>query len=84
MRYACASEISMETVIFTTPVGPHNKNFSVKNMLNMSLQKIEYVLNIRFMFNKINPTMVAVVIHKTNIILVSTRGGQSGTLVETR
>jgi hypothetical protein len=57
MRYAIASEISIETVIFTTPVGLHNKDFSVKNTFNMSLKKIEYFLNIRFVFNKINSTM---------------------------
>jgi hypothetical protein len=75
MRYACASEISMESVIFTTPVGLHSNNFSVKDTLNMSLEKIKYFLNIRFVLNKINPTMVDVVIHKNNLILVSTRGG---------
>jgi hypothetical protein len=74
MRDACASKISMETMIFTAPVGLHSKNFSVKDTLNMSLEKIKYFPNIRFVFKKINPTMAAVVIHETNIIFVSTKG----------
>jgi hypothetical protein len=79
MRDACASKVSMETMIFTTPVGLHSKNFSVKDMLNMSLEKINYFLNIRFVLKKIDPTMAAVVIHETNIIFVSTREGQGRT-----
>jgi hypothetical protein len=74
MRDACASKVSMETMIFTAPVGLHSKNFSVKDTLNMSLEKIKYFLNIRFVLKKIDPTMAAVVIHETNIIFVSTRG----------
>jgi hypothetical protein len=74
MRDACVSKISMEAMIFTAPVRLHSKNFSVKDTLNMSLEKVKYFLNIRFMFKKINPTMADVVIHETNIIFVSTRG----------
>jgi hypothetical protein len=75
MTNSRASEIIMEAMILTTAVRLHIKDFSVKKMLNMSLKKIKYFLNTRFVFNQINPTMTAIIIHKANIILVSSRGG---------
>jgi hypothetical protein len=45
----------------------------------MVLKSVKDALNIRFVFNQINPGIVIVVINKANIILKSSGGRQSRT-----
>jgi hypothetical protein len=51
MSNARATEVGMKAMILTTPIGLHSTNFSVKKQLNVFLEEIENVLNIRLMFN---------------------------------
>ena len=73
MRDPRALEIGMETVILAAPIGLHGADFSIQETLNMFLKIIEHLLNIRFVFNQIYPTMAAIVINKTNVVFITSR-----------
>ena len=66
-------------MILTTPIGLNCTNLSVEKTLHMSLKDIKNVFDIRFMLKEIDPVMVAIVINKTNIILITSRGGHRRT-----
>jgi hypothetical protein len=73
MNYACALKITMKVMILPTPIGLNCLDLGVQEALNMRLECIEDLFNIRLVFRKIDPTETQVVINKTNIILVSPR-----------
>ena len=75
MRYARALKVSMETMIFPTPIGLDSTNFGVQEALNMILKDVKDALNVRFMFNEIYPTIATIIINKAHIILKTPRGG---------
>jgi hypothetical protein len=60
-------------MILTTPVRLNNTDFSVKKTLYMGLENIEDILDIRFMFDDVDPAMATKIINETDIIFVSTR-----------
>ena len=76
---AYALKVSMEFVIFTTPIGLNCLNLSTRKALNISLESIEHILNIRLVFNEIDPTKTCVIIDKTDIIFETSRGGNRRT-----
>jgi hypothetical protein len=73
VRYTSALKILMKLMIFTTPVRLDGFNFGVEKKLDMSLESIKHLLDIRFVFKKINPAKTRVVINETNIVLKTTR-----------
>jgi hypothetical protein len=60
-------------MILTTPVRLNSTDFSVKKTLYMGLENIEDILDIRFMFDDVDPAMMTKIINETDIIFVSTR-----------
>ena len=72
-----ALKIVVEAVILTSPIGLNGTNFGMKEAFDMVLKIIENLLNIRLMFNKVNPRIAAEIIHKTHIVFKTTRGCQS-------
>jgi hypothetical protein len=48
-------------------------DFSVKKTLYMGLENIEDIIDIRFMFDDVDPAMTTKIINETDIIFVSTR-----------
>jgi hypothetical protein len=69
----------MEFVVFTTPIGLNCLDLRIQKALNISLESIEYLLNIRLVFNKIDPTKTCVIIDKTDIIFETSRRGNGRT-----
>ena len=72
VRDARALEVLMQPMILTAPVGLDGFNFSIQKELNMGLESIENLLDIRLMFKEINPAETRVVIDKTNTIIMTT------------
>jgi hypothetical protein len=67
-------KIAMQFVVFTTLARLNRLDFGIKETLNMSLKRIENLLNIRVVFQEINPAETRIVINKAHIILKTTRG----------
>ena len=59
-------------MILTPPIRLNSFNFGIKKTLNVSLESVKDLLNIRLMFEEINPTESGLVINKTDIIFVTT------------
>ena len=55
MRDSCPLKITVQPMIFTTPVRLNCFDFSVQKAFDMSLEGIENLLNIRLMFKEIDP-----------------------------
>ena len=70
---ARALKIAMKLVVFTTPVGLDGLDFIIQEAFDMSLKVIEDLLNIRLMFKQINPSELAIVIDKADVIFFSTK-----------
>ena len=69
VRDARVLKISMEFVVFTTPVGLNDLDFIIQKAFDMSLKVVGNLLNIRLVFKQINPSETRVVVKKTNIVL---------------
>jgi hypothetical protein len=79
MNYASTLKITVEAVILPTPIRLNRLDLGVQKTLNMSLERIENLLNVRLMFEKIYPAKTRVIIHKANIVFVSPRRNTSRT-----
>jgi hypothetical protein len=61
-------------MILPSPIRLNNKNFGIKEMLDMFLEGIKILLNIRLAFEQIDPCKTAEIVQKTHIILkITTR-----------
>lgn len=49
----------------------HGENFAIKLFLNHSLKFMEFLKNLRFIFQQIDPSKFTVIINEANIILFS-------------
>jgi hypothetical protein len=78
VRHTRALKIARKFPILATAIRLNKSNLSVQEALNMDLKGIENLFDIRLMFEKINPTKTGVVIHKTNIKLVSPEEVRAG------
>jgi hypothetical protein len=63
MRDTCVLKIAMQFVVFTTLARLNRVDFGIKETLNMSLKRIENLLNIRLVFQEINPAETRIVIN---------------------
>ena len=68
-----ALEVAMKFVIFTTPIRLNCLDFSVQKALDMSLEIIKDLLNVRFVFYKIYISKMRVVINEANVVFVPSR-----------
>ena len=64
----------IKLLIFATPISLHGKDFSIKLSFYKSLEVMKSLEHFRFMFEKIDPNEFAVVIDKTHIILIFSKG----------
>jgi hypothetical protein len=78
MRDTSALKIVMQLVILTTPIRLDSLDLGIQETLDMGLEGVKHLFNIRLVFQKINPTKTRVVINKTYIILVSPKRGTRG------
>jgi hypothetical protein len=76
---ARALKIPMELVILAPPVRLNCLDFGAQKAFDVCLEGVEDLLNIRLVFEKINPAKPRVVINKTNIVLKTSGGGNSRT-----
>jgi hypothetical protein len=60
----------METMVFATPVRLDSLYFGVQKALNMGLESIKNLLNIRLVLEEINPAKTRMIINKANIVFV--------------
>jgi hypothetical protein len=74
-----ALKITMELVVFTTPIGLNCLDLRTQKALNIGLESIEHILNIRLVLKKIDPTKTCMIIDKANIIFITSRGGDCRT-----
>jgi hypothetical protein len=50
-----ALKILVKAMVLTSPIRLYSFNFGIQKTLNMSLESIKNLLNIRLVFKKINP-----------------------------
>jgi hypothetical protein len=72
-------EKRMEFLIFTTPIGLHSDDFPAKFALNQLLKIKKHLVNIRTLFDQINPCELAKIIDKAYIVRVFINGGSCRT-----
>jgi hypothetical protein len=66
-------EEGIEFLILASPVSLHSKNFLIKETLNMMLKIMKFLKHIRFLFQEIYPSELAVIINKTHIVFKTTK-----------
>jgi hypothetical protein len=73
-RHGGLSRLLKEEVkflIFTTLIGLHGENFSIKESLSKGLKLSKFLKDFRFMLKQIDPCKFTVIINKANIISIS-------------
>jgi hypothetical protein len=65
----------VELFIFTTPIGLHSNDFSIKLALNKLLKIKKDLINIRTLLEQINPSKFTEIIYKAYIISVLANRG---------
>jgi hypothetical protein len=73
------TKISMETAVFTTPIGLHTFNFRVKKELNMFLKAEKDGFNIGFSMEEVYPSEFCEIINKDHLIFKTTNRRNCGT-----
>jgi hypothetical protein len=58
--------------ILTSPISLHSKNFLIKESFYMLLEITEFLKDIRFRFQEIDPSELAIIINKAHIIFKTT------------
>jgi hypothetical protein len=59
----------VEFFILTTPISLHSQDFSIECALNKTLESMKNLKDFRFMMNKINSSILVVIINKANIVI---------------
>jgi hypothetical protein len=65
-------EEGIKLVVFPSPVGLNDKNFSIKEHFNKVLEILNFLKQLRFVLKQIDPCELAIVINETNIIFKMT------------
>jgi hypothetical protein len=60
-------------LILASPISLHSKNFLIKEALNMLLEIMEFLKHIRFPFQEIDPSELAIIVNKAHIIFKTTK-----------
>jgi hypothetical protein len=68
-------------LVFTSPIGQHGQDFTIKQTLNMSLKTMKFINDIRPVFKQIVPCKFAKIVDKRNIVTMMSkrRGGWTHT-----
>jgi hypothetical protein len=56
MRNTSALKVAMQLMILTTPIRLDSLDLGIQETLDMSLEGVKHLFNIRLVFQKINPT----------------------------
>ena len=73
MRDANFTKKRVELLLFSTPVSLHSNDFSIKKSLHKVLKLMKPLKHFRFKFDEINPSKLAIVINKTNIVFIPSK-----------
>ena len=73
MLNAYATKKRVEFFVLPSPVTLDSKNFPIKLTFNEFLKFLEYRENFRFVSKQINPSELAIIIDKTDVIFFSTK-----------
>jgi hypothetical protein len=65
-------EEGIKLVVFPSPVGLNDKNFSIKEPFNKVLEILKLLKHLRFMLKQIDPCEHVIVINETNIVFKTT------------
>jgi hypothetical protein len=68
---ANVSEVRIQFLIFSSPIGLDNKFFFIKQALNKRLELFEFLEDLRFVLEQVDPNEFAIIIKETHIILIS-------------
>jgi hypothetical protein len=74
VRYANKAEKGVEPLIFTSPIGLHNNNFTVKYSFNKTLKVFKELKHFIFMMKKVDPCKMTKVIDEADIVFLMTKG----------
>jgi hypothetical protein len=77
MGYTYAFE-GVQGLILPSPIGLNNMNFAIKLSFNKILKIMKTLKNFRLMTQKVDPSELAIIINKTDIIIMSPNRGWSG------
>jgi hypothetical protein len=77
MLYAYALEKLIKLLILTSPIGLESHNIFVEETFNMILEVMKSSKHIRFIFEKVYPCKLAIVINEAYIILVPSKRSTS-------
>jgi hypothetical protein len=71
MGNAIFLKILMQLVVFSPTIRLEGFNFCVKKQLNMFLKLKKDRLNIRFIFNEVNPSKATIIVKEAHIVLIT-------------
>jgi hypothetical protein len=57
--------------IFSSPITMHSKNFPIKELFNKGLEFMKFLNHFRLKFKQVNSNKFTIIIHKAQIIFVS-------------
>lgn len=69
MRNTHILEERTEFLVLPTPICLHSDDFAIKETFNKLLELAKVMKNFRFLFKKINPDKLAIIINKRDIII---------------
>jgi hypothetical protein len=62
----------VQFLIFSTPIGLDSNDLAIKEPFYEVLEVSKFLKDLRFVFQKIDPCELAIIIYKTNIVFEST------------
>jgi len=79
MRYPNLAKKGIKSLILATPVRLDRKDLTIKGMPNKVLKFSKALKNFRFLAHQIDPSKIAEVVYKTDIIFLPSNRIRSGT-----
>ena len=76
---AYLAEKGIELLILASPIGLYGDDSSIKETFNKALKFTELLKDFRFKFEHVDPSVFAIVVNKTNIVLFASCGNSSRT-----
>jgi hypothetical protein len=77
MGYTYAFEEGVQGLILPSPIGLNSTNFAIKLSFNKILKITKTLKNFRLMTQKVDPSELAIIVNKTDIIIMPPNRGWS-------
>jgi hypothetical protein len=65
-------EAGVQFFIFSSLIGLHDNDFSIKHVFNMGLELLKFMEDFRLVFEKVDPSELTKIIDETHIVFIST------------